>query len=187
MRIPTRAKSTLRQATSWLKAIMTIAIAGAILSAGFLPWTAKYIILSSPIPSEYQSMIRYAIALILGAGLAGIVYLAMGGKSVKTTVIAFVLMLGYWIILALIFGIEERVGESMAIALLAYPVIAAIATKAAKIASEKKGDKRVFAKAWESFNEAASDENMAELLLWTVAWTAGVIGVLVLSKIIEAW
>lgn len=187
MRIPAQAKSAVRKATPWLKAITTVAIAGAILSAGFFPWTAKYIILSSTIPGEYQSIIRYAIALTLGAGLAATVYLAIGHRSVNTTVIAFVMMLGYWIVLALILGIEERVGASVAMALLACPVIAAVATKAAKIASEKKGDKRVLEKGWESFNEALSDENMAELFLWTVAWAAGGIGVFVLSKTIEAW
>ena len=187
MRIPARAKSAFRKATPWLKAITTVAIAGAVLSAGFLPWTVEYIILSSPIPGEYQSIIRYAIATILGVGLATTIYIITRCRSVITTVSAFVVMLGYWIVLVLITGIEERVGESMVIALLAYPVIAAVATKAAKIASEKKGDKRVFKKAWESFNEAVSDDNMAELFLWTVAWTAGVIGVFVLSKIIESW
>ena len=186
MTIPAQVKSTLRQVLPWLKAITTIAIAGTILSVGFIPWSDKYIILSSPIPGGYQSMIQYAIAIILGDGLATTIYIITGRRSVITTVTAFVAMLGYWIVLALILGIGERVGASTAMALLACSVIATVATKAAKIASEKKDDKRVFEKGWESFNEALSDENVAELFLWTVAWAAGGVGVFVLSKTIAA-
>ena len=39
----------------------------------------------------------------------------------------------------------------------------------------------------ESFDEALDAKNVAELLLWTIAWASGGFGVFFLVKAIEMW
>ena len=71
--------------------------------------------------------------------------------------------------------------------IIGFPLLAAVATKAANIASEKKGYTSIGKKFKDSFNEAMRDENMAELFLWTIAWASGGLGVFLLIKAIEMW
>jgi hypothetical protein len=47
-----------------------------------------------------------------------------------------------------------------------------VATKVAKIASEKEDDTNIGGKFKDSFNNAMRAENVAELLLWTIAWAS---------------
>ena len=83
--------------------------------------------------------------------------------------------------------VEEKLGAWTTAGLLAFPLLAAVATKAAKIASEKEEDTSIGGKFKDSFNNAMRAENIAELLLWTIAWASGGLGVFLLIKAIEMW
>ena len=83
--------------------------------------------------------------------------------------------------------VEDKLGPWTTVGLLAFPLLAAVATKAAKIASEKEGDTSIGSKFKDSFNDAMRAENVAELLLWFVAWVSGGLGIFLLSNAIEMW
>lgn len=86
------------------------------------------------------------------------------------------------------FGVaEERLGAATVVGIIAFPLLAAVATKAAKIASQKKGYTDEGKKFKDSFNEAMRGENLAELFLWTIAWASAGLGVFLLIKAIEMW
>ena len=88
-------------------------------------------------------------------------------------------------IAAVLFGAaEEKLGLETLVGLMALPLIAAVATKAANIASKKEGDTGVCKKFKESFEAALEVKNLAELFLWAIAWTAGGFGVFLLNKAI---
>ena len=70
---------------------------------------------------------------------------------------------------------------------MAFPALAAVATKAANIASGKECDVSVYRKFKESFDEALDAKNVAELLLWIIAWASGALGVFFMVKAIEMW
>ena len=71
--------------------------------------------------------------------------------------------------------------------IIALPLLAAVATKAANIASKKECDPGVCKKFKESLEAALDVKNFAELLLWTTAWASGGFGVFFLIKAIEMW
>ena len=88
-------------------------------------------------------------------------------------------------VLAVLFRVGGDVlGTATVVGILTLPLLAAVATKAANIASQKKGYISVGKKFNDSLNEAMRDENMAELFLWTIAWASGVAMVFLLSKAI---
>ncbi len=82
---------------------------------------------------------------------------------------------------------EEKLGLATFLGLVSMPPLAAVATKAAKIASEKEDDTGIYNKCIDSFNAALTSENIAELILWTIAWASGGLGVFLLIKAIEMW
>ena len=91
-------------------------------------------------------------------------------------------------VLAVLFRIGgEMLGTVTVVGALTLPLLAAVATKAANIASEKKDYTSVGEKFEDSLDEAMRDENMAELLLWTIAWASGATMVFLLSKVIAMW
>ena len=74
-------------------------------------------------------------------------------------------------IAAVLFGAaEEKLGLETLVWLIALPLIAGVATKAANVASKKEGDTGVYKKFKESLDAALDVKNFAELLLWTIAW-----------------
>ena len=81
----------------------------------------------------------------------------------------------------------EVLGTATVVGIITLPLLAAVATKAANMASEKKGCISIGKKFKDSFNEAMRDENLAELFLWTIAWASGVTVVFLLGKTIEMW
>ena len=189
MRIPERASHFSIRAWPWLKAIMTILLASAMLTAGFLPWVTRYVI---QIPGSklynYQSDIQVAVAAFAGICFAMLIYFgATGRRFVATTIIALILMSATAIAAVLVGAAEERLGLATFLGLISLPPLAAVATKAANIASQKKGDIGISKKFGDSFSEALRNENMAELFLWTIAWGSGGLGVFLLSKAIEMW
>ena len=145
----------------------------------YAPWSPLY---------KYQTEIRLALAAFAGVWPAPLIYFAVTGQRfIATTVIAFMLM-STTAVLAVLFGVaEEKLGLETLVGLIALPLTAAVATKAANIASQKKGDTSIGKKFKDSFNEALLNENMAELFLWTVAWVSGGLGVFLLVKAIEMW
>lgn len=168
-----------------LKALLTIATATALLTAGFLPWTT--LIHYDPWSElyKYQSEMQLTVATICGVGFAMAIYLTLAGRRfVATTVIAFIFMSAV-AVLAVLFRVGgEVLGSAAVVGILTLPLLAAVATKAANIASEKKDYISVGKKFNDSLNEAMRDENMAELFLWTIAWASGVTVVFLLSKAI---
>ena len=137
---------------------------------------------------KYQTEIQWAAAIFVGVFFATLLYFAATGRRfIPTTVIALILTSATAIAAVLFRAAEAKVGLEALVGLIALPITAAVATKAAKIASQKKGDTSIGKKFKDSFNEALLHENMAELFLWTVAWAAGGLGVFLLVKAIEMW
>ena len=145
----------------------------------YAPWSPLY---------KYQTEIQLALAAFAGVWPALLIYFVVTGRRfVATTVIAFIFM-SATAIAAILFGVaEERLGLAALAGLIALPLIAAVATKAANIASKKECDTGVYKKFKESFEAALDVENFAELLLWTIAWASGGFGVFFLIKAIEMW
>ena len=188
MRIPERASNFIRTAWPWLKALLTIALASMMLTAGFLPWTT--LIRYDPWLAlyEYQTEIQLALAAFAGVCAATLIYfLGTGQRFVATTVMAFIFM-SVTAVLGVLFGVaEERLGKAIIMGIIAFPLLAAVATKAANIASKKEYDLSVYKKIKESFDAALDVKNFAELLLWTIAWASAGLGVFLLIKVIEIW
>ena len=173
MRIPERASNFSRTAWPWLKAPLTIAIASVLLTVGFLLWTNRiHFAPWSPL-YKYQTEIQLVFAVSAGVIFATLIYFgATGRRFVATTIIAFILM-GATAIAAVLVGVAEaKLGLGTLLGLIALPLTAAVATKAANIASQKAGDTRIHKKAVESIDAALSEEHLAELSLWTVAWAS---------------
>ncbi len=128
------------------------------------------------------------LAAFAGVCPATAIYFGVTERSfVATTVIAFILM-SVTGLSTVLFGVaEERLGAVTVVGIIAFPLLAAVATKAAKIASKKKECTNEGKKLKASFNEAMRVENLAELFLWTIAWAAGGCGVFLLVKAIEMW
>ena len=189
MRIPQCVKTSIVTAWPWLKAVLTIAIASALLTAGFLPWTTEYVTqIPGSVLYEHQSAIQLAFAAFAGVWPATLIYFAVTGRRfVATTVIALIFMSATAVLAVLFRVAEERLGAATIMGIVVLPLLAAVATKAANIASQKKGDTSIGKKFKDSFNEALSNENMAELFLWTIAWASGGLGVFLLIKAIEIW
>ena len=168
---------------------MTIAIASVLLTIGFRLWTARYVVqIPGSVLYDYQSDIQEAVAAFVGICLATLIYfLVTGRRFVAATVIAFILMSATAITAVLFGAAEEKLGLETLMGLIALPLLAAVATKAANIASKKERDTGVYKKFKESFEAALDVKNFAELLLWTIAWTAGGFGVFFLSKAIAMW
>ena len=188
MRILERALNFSRKAWPLLKALLTIAIASALLAVGFLLWTHRiHLYPWSPL-YKYQTEIQMALAATAGVCFATLIYFgATRGRFVATTIIAFILM-GATAITAVLVGVAEaKLGLGTLLGLIALPSTAAVATKAANIASQKASDTRIHKKALESVDAALREEHLAELFLWTVAWASGGLGVFLLSKAIEMW
>ena len=188
MPITERASNFSRSAWPWLKAILTIALASAMLTAGFLPWTTRIHYDPWSALYKYQTEIQLALAAFAGVCPATLIYFAATGRRfVATTVIALILMSATAIAAVLFGAAEEKLGLETLVGLIALPLIAAVATKAANIAAKKEGDTRIYKKVVESFNAALDAENIGELFLWTVAWATGGFGVFLLSEVIEIW
>ena len=143
------------------------------------PWSELY---------EYQTAIQWGLAVFAGFCPATAIYFGVTGRSfVATTVIAFIFM-SVAGLSTVLFGVaEERLGAATVVGIIAFPLLAAVATKAAKIASQKKIYTNEGKKFKDSFNEAMRVENLAELLLWTIAWASAGLGVFLLIKAIEMW
>ena len=158
------------------------------LTAGYLPWVTQYIPQVLGSAYDYQLWVLVVTAPFLVIPLAVLIYFVVTERSfVATTVIAFILM-SATAIAAVLFGVaEEKLGAATVVGIIAFPLLAAVATKAAKIASRKKGCTNECKKFKVSFNEAMHVENLAELFLWTIAWAAGGFGVFLLIKAIEMW
>lgn len=181
-------KNAIRTAWPWLKAALTIAISSTLLTIGFFPWTTRIQYAPWSPLYKYQTEMQLAFAILPGIIFATLLYFAATGRRfIPTTVIALILMSATAIAAGLFRAAEAKVGLETLVGLIALPLTAAVATKAAKIASQKKGDTSIGKKFKDSFNEALLNENMAELCLWTVAWTAGGLGVFLLTKAIEMW
>ena len=188
MRIPERASNFSRAAWLWLNAILTILLAGAMLTAGYLPlttllqfdpWSALY---------KHQTGIQLTVAAFAGFCPAIVIYFTVAGQRfVATTIIAFIFM-SATAIATVLFGVaEERLGLATLLGLIGFPTLAAVATKAANIASKKECDNSVYKKFKESLKAALDVKNFAELLLWTTAWASGGFGVFFLLQAIGMW
>ena len=187
MLIPERASTFCRAAWLWLRALLTIALASMMLLVGFLPWTTRIRYHPWSALYEYQGEIHLALAAFAGVCIAALIYFVVGHRFVATTVMAFIFM-SATAALAALFGVaEERLGTATVMGMIGFPLLAAVATKAAKIASEKECDSSVYKKFKTSFEDALDVINVAELLLWTMAWASGGIGVFLLIKAIEIW
>ena len=186
MRIPERASNFSRTAWPWLKAILTTALASALLTIGFFLWTTRIQYNLWSALYKYQTEIQLALAAFAGVCFATLIYFAVTGRRfVATTVIAFILMSSTAIAAVLFGAAEEKLGLETLVWLIAFPLIAAVATKAANVASKKEGDTGVYKKLKESLGAALDVKNFAELLLWTIAWASGGFGVFFLIKAIE--
>ena len=183
-----RATHAVRTAWPWLKAILTISLAGAMLTAGWLPLTT--LIHYDPWSPLYkhQTEIQLTVAAFSGVPPALLIYFGVTERRfVATTVISFILM-SATAVLAVLFGIAEaKLGLATITGLMGFPTLAAVATKAANIASKKECDTSVYKKFKESLEAALDVKNFAELLLWTIAWASGGFGVFFLIKAIEIW
>ena len=188
VRIPKRVPKFSGSAGPWLKAILTIALASAMLTVGYLPWVTQYIPQVPGSAYDYQLWVLVATAPFLVIPPAALIYFVVTGRRfVATTVIAFIVM-GAVAIAAVLFGVaEERFGAATVVGIIAFPLLAAVATKAANIASKKECDPSVYKKFKESFGAALDVKNFAELLLWTIAWASAGLGVFLLIKAIEMW
>lgn len=182
-------KNAIRTAWPWLKAALTIAISSTLLTIGFLPWTTTRIQFDPWYPwYKYQTEIQFALAILAGVCPATTLYFTgTGRRFIPTTVIALIFTSATAIAAVLFRAAEAKVGLETLVGLITLPLTAAVATKAANIASQKKDDTSIGKKFKDSFNEALLNENMAELFLWTVAWAAGGLGVFLLVKAIEMW
>ena len=189
MRIPQCVKTSIVTAWPWLQAVLTIAIASALLAAGFLPWTTRYVIqVPDSVLYDYQSEIQLGTAAFAGFVFAALLYFGGTGPRFVATIVMALIVMGAVIAAAgVIVPVEEKLGAWTTAGLLAFPLLAAVATKAAKIASEKEEDTSIGGKFKDSFNNAMRAENIAELLLWTIAWASGGLGVFLLIKAIEMW
>ena len=110
------------------------------LTAGYLPWVTQYIPQVLGSAYDYQLWVLVVTAPFLVIPLAVLIYFVVTERSfVATTVIAFILM-SATAIAAVLFGVaEEKLGAATVVGIIAFPLLAAVATKAAKIASRKKG------------------------------------------------
>lgn len=181
-------KSAIRTAWPWLKATLTIAISGTLLTIGFFPWTTRIQYWPLYPLHDFPTEMQWALAIFAGIFFATLLYFAATGRRfIPTTVIALILTSATAIAAVLFRAAEAKVGLETLVGLIALPLTAAVATKAANIASQKRDDTSVGKKFKDSFNEALLNENMAELFLWTVAWAAGGLGVFLLIKVIEMW
>ena len=159
------------------------------LTAGFLPWTTRFVTqIPGSVLYDYQSEIQVAVAALVGIVLATLIYFAVTARRlVATTVITFIAM-SVIAIVAVLFGIAEaKLGLATITGLIGFPTLAAVATKAANIASKKECDTSVYKKFKESLEAALDVKSFAELLLWTIAWASGGFGVFLLIKAIELW
>ena len=130
---------------------------------------------------------QLALAAFAGVCFATPIYLTTGRKFAAPTVIALIIMVAA-AVLGILFGVaEERLETATIMGIIAFPLLAAVATKAANIASKKECDPNVYKKFRESFEAALDVKNFAELLLWTMAWASGGLGVFLLIKAIEMW
>ena len=172
-----------------LKGIVAIALAFVPLTIGFLLWTTQYVPLipDSVLYDEYQAELQLVMAIILSLCLTIAIYFGVGKRFGATIVAAF---FGMYVIMAfpiLIEAAEEKLGWWRLLGLILSPPLAAVATKAANIASQKRRYTSIREKFKDSFYEALRHENRAELFLWTIAWAAGGFGIFLLSKAIEMW
>lgn len=180
MLIPNLITSVSRTAWPWLKAILTIVLAGVMLMAGFLLWTTRYV--------PYQSEIQMVIAAFIGFAFAVLLFFGATGRRFRATAVMALIIMGAVIAAAgVVVPLEEKFGRGTTVGLFAFPLLAAVTTKAANIASQKEGDSGIYKKGVESFNAALENENIAELVLWTMAWTSGGFGVFLLTKVIKMW
>ena len=189
MQIRERASNFIRTARSWLKAILTIALAWVMLTAGFYPWTTQSVTLT-PESALYghQSAIQQGMAFLTGLVFATLLYFGGTGRRFgATTVLALIGMGAIIVAEGVVVPLEEKLGPWNTVAIVVLPMIAAVATKAANISSQKRGYMSIRKKFENSLNEARRSENMAELFLWFIAWTAGVFAVLLLSEVIKMW
>ena len=138
MRTLERASNFGGAARPWLKALLTIALASAMLTVGYLPWVTQYIPQVPGSAYDYQLWVLVATAPFLVIPPAALIYFGVTGRRfVATTVIAFIVM-GAVAIAAVLFGVaEERFGAATVVGIIAFPLLAAVATKAANIASKK--------------------------------------------------
>ena len=179
MRIMERAMKIIKTALQRAKVILVIALSAALLTAAFLVWTTRSLY-------DYETEVQLALAALPGVIFAWLIYLALR-KFSATLIVAFIIA-GILVATGILVGaVVERLGNLTTLALMAFPALAAVATKAANIASGKECDASVYRKFKESFDEALDAKNVAELLLWTIAWASGGFGVFFLVKAIEMW
>ena len=186
MRITERTMRVIETARQWIKTISAIALSATLLTAALLVWTTRF----NPFPAhtlyDYETEVQLALAALPGVIFAWFTYLALRRFS-ATLILAFIVA-GILMATGLLVGAAvERLGNLTTLALMAFPLLAAVATKAANIASRKEWDTSVYRKFKESFEAALDARNFAELLLWTIAWAAGGFGVFLLIKAIEMW
>ena len=126
------------------------------------------------------------MAALFGAISAGVIHLVL--RRFLATVIVALIAAGILAITGILLDAAiEKLGNLTTLALMAFPALAAVATKAAKIASKQECDIGVYRKFKRSFEAALEVKNFAELLLWTLAWASGGFGVFFLIKAIETW
>ena len=184
-----RAINAVKTAWSSRKGILAIALAFVPLTIGFLRWTTQYVPLlpDSVLYDDLRVELQLVMALIPSFFLAIAIYFLAGKRFGATIVTAF---FGMYVIMAfpiLIESAEEKLGWWRLLGLVLSPPLAAVATKAANIASRKRGYMGIRKKFADSFYEALRRENCAELCLWAIAWAAGGFGIFLLSKAIEMW
>ena len=130
----------------------------ALLTTAWLPWTSLISLYPGHLLYDREMEVQLYMAALLGITAAGLTY--------------FVL---------------RKFFATLVLALMAFPALAAVATKAANIASREECDASVYRKFKESFDEALDAKNVAELSLWTIAWASGGLGVFFLVKAIDMW
>ena len=94
MRVPQCVKTSIVTAWPWLKAVLTIAIASALLAAGFLPWTTESVTqIPGSVLYECQPEIQLGAAAFAGFVFAALLYFGgTGRRFVATMVMALIVM-----------------------------------------------------------------------------------------------
>ena len=166
--------------------MLVIGIASALITTAWLPWTTRISLFPGHLLYDYETEVQLAMAALFGVISAGVTYLVL--RRFLATVIISLIAAGVLVTTGVLVGTAtEKLGDLTTLALMSFPALAAVATKAANIASKKECDTGVYRKFKESFEAAVEGKNFAELLLWTIAWASGGFGVFFLIKAIEMW
>ncbi len=155
-----RVIKVIKTAGRWTKAILAIGVATALLTAAWLVWTTRIYLFPVGHPLYgYETEVQLAMAALLAILPAGLAYFVL--RKFFATLVLALIAAGILLVTGLLAGAAvEKLGGPITLALMAFPALAAVATKAANIASGKECDASVYRKFKESFDEAL-DQKMS--------------------------